>query len=116
MQYILQRLDENDIVWSDTHKLSSTKHIKRRRVRSRGCQGRKRGRHRAGVSVPTSSGRVPPGCQLILQQHRLSVQTFLTITTLQSQNPPSLQNPRLGVWRQWRSSVQRVPITRSMCW
>ena len=31
MQYILQRLDKNDTVWSDTHEPSSTRHIKRRR-------------------------------------------------------------------------------------
>ena len=84
VQYFLQRFNRNHTLWSDAHEPSSTRHIERRRESvPGGCQGRKRGRHRAGVSVPTSSERDPPGCQLGLQTDvGWSLQAFLTTPTL----------------------------------
>ena len=70
VQYILQRFGGNDTVWSDAHEPSSSRDIKRRRKSvPENCQGRKRGKHRASVSVPQSSDRDSPRCQPTLDHH-----------------------------------------------
>ena len=66
-----------------TNRLRTGKIKRRRESVSRSCQGQKRVRHQAGVSVPKSSDRDSPGCQLTLERDiGWFLQTFSTIPTL----------------------------------